>query len=441
MTTHTILLFGASGDLAMRKLIPALHEVMKSNAAVQWRLIGVARDVLSAAEMMERAKHHVVHYDEVLWKKLCDAAVYVPGDFNDATLYTSLAHVVGVHNTPLLVYCATSSEYFVPITQGLVSAGIMKKQSASEDLWQRIAYEKPFGTDAASAHALNDALLQLLSEGQIFRIDHYAAKKGVISILGARILDPHFNEVWQAVTFKSLQIVVNEQDGIGLRGGYYDDRGALQDMIQSHLLQFLALITVHEPILDQPYLGFNKAEILAACTIQDVLLGQYAGYRKEPHVTPRSKTETFVAARVSIDLPRWKDVAIFLKTGKKIAPAGAVMYAVCTEVDQTDLSIGCVVQGDNSAAFISDPALIREALQATTQTAAADPLRAYGRILEFMIEGEKTFCLTIAEIAEMWRIVDAVSSQKHSVHSYKVGSAGPDELAEFSAKHGIEWII
>ncbi|MEI7580425.1 MAG: hypothetical protein WCJ17_01370 [bacterium] len=441
MTTHTILLFGASGDLAMRKLIPALHEVMKSDSSVIWRLIGIAHDAITADDMMQRAQSHVAQFDEELWQKLCSNVEYVQGDFTDAAVYTKLAERLGNQKTPLLVYCATSSDYFLPITQGLVSAGIMKKQNAPEDVWQRIAYEKPFGSDAASAHALNDALLELLTEGQIFRIDHYAAKKGPMSILGARILDPHFNEVWQAVNFKSLQIVVNEQDGIGLRGGYYDARGALHDMLQSHLLQFLALVAVHEPVLHQPYLGFNKAEILAACSIQDVVLGQYSGYRKEAHVAPRSKTETFVAARVCIDLPRWKDVAIFLKTGKKLAQPGNVMYAICSEVDQTDLSIGCVVQGDNGAAFMSDASLIRQSLQTVTPTAAAEPLRAYGRILEFMIAGEKTFCLTIAEIAEMWRIVDAVSLQKHPVHSYKAGSAGPDELVEFSVKHGIEWII
>jgi glucose-6-phosphate 1-dehydrogenase len=436
-----MVLFGASGDLAMRKLIPAFHEVMKSDPVIEWRVVGVAHDVITAKEIMHRAQPYVAQCDEAIWKKLCDNIEYVQGDFTDATLYSKIAGVLGAQTTPTLIYCATASDYFLPITQGLVAAGILKKNNSGEEMWHRIAYEKPFGHDAASAQALHDALMNMLDESQVFRIDHYTAKKGPMSILGARLLDPHFNQAWQSVRFKSLQIVVNEQDGIGLRGGYYDARGALQDMVQGHLLQFLALVAMTEPVLHQPYLGFNKTEILAACTVEDVLLGQYTGYRKEAHVAPRSKTETFVAAKLKIDLPQWEDVAIFIKTGKKIAPAGAVMYGLCVDTDQSDLSIGCVVQGDNGATFLSDPAAIKNALQASTAQAMADPLRAYGRILEFMIAGEKTFSVTIDEILESWRIIDEAKSYKQPVHSYKAGSVGPDELAEFSAKHGIEWII
>lgn len=241
-----------------------------------------------------------------------------------------------------------------------------------------------------------------------------------------------------------MQIVVNEPNGIGARGHYYDAHGALRDMVQSHLLQFLALLAAKEPEITQPYLSQTKAEVLAACSIQDVVLGQYAGYKKEEHVSPRSKTETFAALKVHVDLPRWRDFSVFIKTGKCIAPAGQVMFAVCAPLDESsdeETTIGCVVQGDNGVAFVSSKEKVHQSIGLMSSQAAAETLGAYGRIFEFMLEGERTFCLSMEEIMHMWRIIDEVVAKKTAVHQYEQGSHGPDELGAFNERNSIDWVI
>jgi len=418
----TVLLFGATGDLAARKLIPALHDLQLADG-VSHRLIGIANSSSDANSFMEKARPHVRHLDSAVWEALVSNAHYVCGDFSDNETYAAIKNILGDYKGPLLAYCASSSDYFVSITEQLVARGIMRKQDEVAENWHRIAYEKPFGFDAISAREMNDAIVALLSEEQIFRVDHFLGKKATMALPAARMLEESFNDLWCNGDIESIQVVVSETAGIHDRGAYYDRYGVLKDMVQNHVLQIVALLLSDNPFFEFEIFSREKKKALHSLRIVDGVLGQYKGYRDENAVTADSSTPTFAALALSSNMERWRGIPVFVKTGKMLDSQKFVVHLVFRSADITvspDMPLAMIAYSDNDVGIFFGAEEITRALEATASPRGNpdDSLNAYGRVLEFIMQGDHTISVSFEEILAAWQIVDAFIEKSQPVHAY-----------------------
>ncbi len=341
-----MVIFGASGDLTARKLIPALYNLAKSNLlSREFAIVGVARNDYSADQFRQMIGEKLQSFatssvDGDLRDWVLKRLYYVCGEFGDATLYTRLAQTLADadknHNTRgnYFFYLATSPVFFGDITDRLGACGLACEKDGH---WRRIVFEKPFGSDLESAKALNRQVRKVLAENQIYRIDHYLGKETVQNILVFRFSNGIFEPIWNRRYVDHVQITVAETVGVEQRGGYFDMAGTMRDMVPNHLFQLLSLTTMEPPIsFSSDAVHDEQSKILRAIQplgAEDVLhyavRGQYGagelngeqlpGYRSEQGVPPDSKTETFVALKLLIDNWRWADVPFYLRTGKRLA--------------------------------------------------------------------------------------------------------------------------
>ena len=329
-------IFGASGDLTRRKLLPALYNLVEEKLLPEpFAVLGVARPPIQEdayrTEMRERiAEAEGEALDEALWARIGDRLHYTHGEFDDPQLYLRLRDQLGEidrkHGTPgnYLFYLAVPPSLFATVAVHLADSGLA---SESGGHWRRVIIEKPFGHDLASARALNTELSTGLKESQIYRIDHYLGKETVQNLLAFRFANGIFEPIWNRRYVDHVQITVAEMVGVEGRGAYYDRAGALRDMVQNHMFQLLTLVAMEPPIsFAAEHVRDEKVKVLHAVppftpeqVRRDVVRAQYAGYRQEKDVAPDSTTETFVAMRMTIDTWRWAEVPIYLRTGKKAA--------------------------------------------------------------------------------------------------------------------------
>jgi glucose-6-phosphate 1-dehydrogenase len=306
-----LVIFGASGDLTHRKILPSLGRLI-TREGQSVRVVGVGRSHVSTADFREQVKQSSGH------QRLGDTAEWVQLNYADPQTYAPLQEIV-TSSPALIFYLATPPETFSDIVAGLAQSGLAKKS----DTTRRIVVEKPFGHDLASAHKLNAELAAAFEEEQIFRIDHYLAKDTVQNVMALRFSNSLFEPVWNRTLIETILITVAEEEGIGKRAGYYDQSGAVRDIIQNHMLQLLALVTMEPPTtFDPEYVRRAKRAALRAMSPIDPSLavrGQYEGYLDEEAVANDSRRETYAAMRVSIDNWRWDGVPIFLRTGKALA--------------------------------------------------------------------------------------------------------------------------
>ncbi|MEW6320363.1 MAG: glucose-6-phosphate dehydrogenase [Acidobacteriota bacterium] len=336
----SVVLFGASGDLAMRKLLPALfnlrHEGFLND---HFALVGVGRDPMSPEQYRHKVAQDIARFlapvDQALVDWIACRATYVSGGYDDEATYARLRDVLAADGRPrsALFYLATPPALFEPIVERLGASGLAAEMPG---VWRRVIVEKPFGHDLASARALNSRMRAVLAEQQIYRIDHYLGKETVQNILALRFGNGIFEPLWNRNYVNHVQITVAETVGVEQRGGYYDTSGALRDMLQNHLFQLLAVTTMEPPSSFQAEaVRDERLKVLEAvrpfgpsAAARDVVRGQYGpgesggqavpGYRQEPKVNPLSQTETFVALKVLIDNWRWAEVPFYLRTGKRL---------------------------------------------------------------------------------------------------------------------------
>jgi glucose-6-phosphate 1-dehydrogenase len=341
-----MVIFGATGDLTKRKLLPALYNLAKDDFLPHtFAIIGVGRQEISTEdfrkEMVADLKEFVPNGpDAKLLKWFEERLYYTGGDFDDdkklfGDLKDLLGEVCATHQIPenFLFYMATPPNLFGSVTQKIAKNGLAKEE---EGEWRRFVYEKPFGRDLESAVALNRSLLRHLKEKQIYRIDHYLGKETVQNILVFRFGNSIFEPIWNRNFIDHVQITVAEDLGIEQRGGYYDSAGALRDMVPNHIFQLVTLTTMEPPVsFEADAVRDEQAKILAAIqpfapeeVLHCAVRGQYgegkignkkvAGYRSEEKVSPYSNTETFVGLKLSLDNWRWADVPFYIRTGKRM---------------------------------------------------------------------------------------------------------------------------
>ncbi len=340
-----MVIFGAAGDLTGRLLIPALFNLSRAGLlAKEFAVVGVARSQMSDDDFRKVVRDHVKEYcgecvEDAAWDSFVKRFSYYTGDFSDQNLFPQLKDYLGKidyqHGTHgnFFYYLATAPSFFGPIVEQLAGAGLMKQENGR---WRRVIIEKPFGHDLESAKALNQKLLKLADETQIYRIDHYLGKETVQNILAFRFANGIFEPVWNRRYIDHIQISVAETVGVEGRGSYFDHAGSLRDMVPNHIMQLISLTAMEPPIsFEANAVRDEQAKILHAIqpiSDEDVLSrtvrGQYGdgtedgkrvtAYRSEPDVAPDSRTETFVAIKLLIDNWRWADVPFYVRTGKRM---------------------------------------------------------------------------------------------------------------------------
>lgn len=422
MTPITVLLFGASGDLAQRALVPSLQTLSKKYAL---NVIGIANTNTTAHEV-------------------CDnTCTYIKMDFNNNDAYIHLKTLIPPEHA-VLVYCATFSEYFIPITTHLVKANIIQKQSHHQNIWHRICYEKPFGTSSQNARKLYTAITAHLADEQIIFVDHFLAKEAIDNIILVRATNRIFQVLWNSENIEHIEIVANENNDIEGRGAFYDKTGALADMVQNHLIQLLALTAMETPCsLSEQNIRQEKINVMKQIEFVDGYLGQYEGYTQEHGVNPTSKTETFVYLNVRIANKQWKDTTFSIRTGKCLAQKAS--YIDITFKPSVDCTLSPNGQfHKNRLRFTLSPMtgfaleinakkphsheILPTELTACAHKNFPDTTQdAYSNILQAIIENNRSLFVSFDEIEIAWKLIETIKGKNLPLYSYTCMTSGPKE--------------
>ena len=332
--SHTIVIFGASGDLTSRKLVPALYNLMRAGSLPEsTRIVGFSRTPLTDAEWRASLRDTTAKHcdcgplDDDSWNRFAATIHYQPGDIGVSAdiggLEARLREIEGGADADRVYYLATAPQFYEPVVAALGAHGMAAQDRGA----RRIVVEKPFGTDLATAQALNAHIHTVFRESQVFRIDHYLGKESVQNILALRFANTIFEPIWNRRYVDHVQITVAEEVTVGRRGGYYDTAGVLRDMFQNHLLQLLMVTAMEAPArFNANTVRNEKVKVLEAIRPLDPadaaaagIRGQYRGYLDEPGVPPGSRTATFGAIRLEIDNWRWQGVPFYLRSGKAMS--------------------------------------------------------------------------------------------------------------------------
>ncbi|MDQ3915995.1 MAG: glucose-6-phosphate dehydrogenase [Actinomycetota bacterium] len=471
-----VVIFGASGDLTSRKLLPALFNLRREGLAPEETVVlGTARteypDAEFAAQMRDAVKEHSrVAPDAHSWGGFGDNLFYVPGDLSADETYRRLgerlAAIDGSHGTGgnRVWYLATAPRFFPAIADGIGKAGLLDTAG-----WHRLVVEKPFGSDIASARELNGVVNRTFSEDQVFRIDHYLGKETVQNLLVLRFANAIFEPIWNRRYVDHVQVTVAEDMGVGSRGASYDQTGALRDVAQNHLLQLLTLVAMEPPVSwDATAIRNEKVQVLKAVRRWPpsecgtlTARGRYEGYRDEPGVDEQSSTETFVALKLFVDNWRWAGVPFYLRTGKNLAGKATeiaiqfqrvphLLFAK-TAVEELEPNVLVLrIQPDEGIALTFGAKVPGHEVNVRTVDMEFDyesdfgsgTPEAYERLLQDCMLGDATLFTRADEIEEAWEIVDPILrywSGGGRPGPYAPGTWGPASADELLRRDGRRW--
>jgi glucose-6-phosphate 1-dehydrogenase len=486
----SFIIFGVTGDLTHRLVIPALYNLAATDLLPdQFCVVGIARNAMSTGELRDSLMKGLRQYatrpvDDAIASRLLECLTCIAADPKDPASFDAmrdqLEKLEAARRTTgnRLFYLATPPDAFAPISKELGRAGMLKEKNGA---WRRLVVEKPFGTDLASAKALNDELLKIVDEQQIYRIDHYLGKETVQNILVLRFANGMFEPIWNRNHIDHIQITVDEKLGVGHRGSFYDATGALRDMVPNHLFQLLSLVTMEPPArFDAHAVRTEKAEVLAAIqpqseaeALDNSVRGQYLGgkigdtemvdYDKTEDVKPDSNTETYAALKLTIDNWRWAGVPFYLRTGKalgvkrtevaikfKQAPFAMFRNTPVDRLSQNYLVISIEPTEGITLQFntkVPGPAINIDGVEMKFRYKdyfKAEPSTGYETLIYDCMIGDNILFQRADSVEAGWRAVQPFldawkKAGPKGLATYKAGSEGPEEADELLQRDGRSW--
>lgn len=488
-----MVIFGATGDLTHRKLIPALYNLALEHLLPEgFSMVGFARRPWTDEVFREESLNAVNKFSRRrpaqpnVWEQFVKGIYYVSSEFQNPEGYKKLAETLdkldeerGTQGNRLF-YLSTNPSDYETIINNLGAAGLAKPQRPGSDSWTRIIIEKPFGHDLHTAQELNDVVARVFRENQVFRIDHYLGKETVQNILVFRFANGIFEPIWNRQYVDHIQIVVAEELGVEGRGPYYDESGTIRDMVQNHMMQLLSLVCMEPPVsYEANSIRDEKVQVLRAIkpldsdeVVERTLRGQYGpgtifgkpvpGYRQEERVNPNSITDTYVAIKLFVDNWRWAGVPIYLRTGKRLpkrtsevslqfkpapqqlfSPSGMpiepnVLVLQIQPNEGISLKFGAKVPGQT---MNIRPVTMDFRFGQSFGGAAAD---AYERLILDAMLGDSTLFARRDEVEQAWAIVTSITDgwklhMPPAFPNYEAGTWGPKEADEFIERDGRQW--
>ncbi len=440
MTNHAdaFVFFGATGDLAYKQIFPAIQLMIK-RGLLDAPIVGVAKSGWNVEQLQARARESLQEHggvDEAVFAKLVSRLAYVDGDYADPATFQQLRQALGTATCPLH-YLAIPPSLFATVASGLAQSGSLAEG--------RIVVEKPFGRDLASAQQLNRTLHQYFDESRLFRIDHYLGKEPVQNLLFFRFANAFLEPIWDRRYIASIQLTMAEAFGVQGRGRFYEEVGTIRDVVQNHLLQIVSILTMEAPSRqDIDSMRDQKAILLKSMRPvdpNDVVRGQYHGYRAEAGVAPDSQVETFVAMKLFIDTWRWAHVPIYIRAGKCLP---VTTTEVRVELKYPPRSVfGKIGQAPpnhfrfrlSPDVFISLNALAKapgehmhaDGVELVARHQSGDELPPYARLLGDALRGDSTLFTREDMVEAAWRVVNPALDGDAPVYQYEPKAWGPDE--------------